>query len=153
MWSDKTHKHDDHSCFAAVPHDCFPGNGHDLPQLSQCDNQHAKAALLQHPQEMEIQSVSAVCLCVKPISLSDEPLSAGRRAEAESAPPVLRFRGGWEGGEHFRHHIWRCWILLSPPPQRDGANPSLFASRSARTTGKADEEVVGESEEVTGGRG
>lgn len=72
----------------------FPRNGHYLLLLSKCDNHHAKAALLQRPQEMEIQSLSALCVfvceCVRtqPISLSDELLSACRRAEAESAPPI-----------------------------------------------------------------
>lgn len=43
----------------------YPGNGHYLLRLSQCDKQHTKAPLHQHPQEMKIQCLSVyVCVCV-----------------------------------------------------------------------------------------
>lgn len=101
---------------------------------------------------MEIQCLSAVCVCAReslcayecvrtqPISLSDELLSACRRAEAESAPPIPQMQLWKETGGrgHFRRYIWKC--RNSPPWQ---GSPSLFTSRSSHSTGKADG-VVGE---------
>lgn len=92
---------------------CFrAGNGHYLLLLSQCDNRHAKAALLSHPQEMNIQ-----CVCVSVYECVWNPSNFPFRwavigEQRQSQCPLLRRcsskkeKKGREG--HFRRQIWKC---------------------------------------------
>lgn len=119
-------------CCHSLP--CFPGSGHYLLLLSQCDNHCAKAAPLQHPQEIEIQC----CVCTYSANVSFRwALIYMQRRGRVSAPYSTNAasEGHGEGGEHFRCHTWKCWNSLHSLPPWQG-NPSLFASRSAHTTGK-----------------
>lgn len=116
------------------------GNGHYVPLLSHSDNLCAKVALLQKPQEMRIQHLSApcvcVCVCVQSISLSDESSSASRGIAPHSTD-VASVGEGKEGvlptpymdvlesPHHHQHptHLWQ-------------GKPFLFTSRSVHSTGK-----------------
>lgn len=118
MWSDKMYIHYGQSCFAAVPHYSV---SQEMDMICFCSVSVTIATLKLHcfnalRRWKPSPYLLCVFVCVKPISLSHELLSACRRAEAESAPPILRFRRRREGGEHFRRHIWRGWNPPTTPP-------------------------------------
>lgn len=116
---------------------CFPGNGHYLLLLSQCDNHGAKAAPLQRPQEMEIQC--CVCVCVYSANfpfrwaLIYVQESRGRVSAPYSTDAASE--GDGEGGGTSGAIHGSAGIPPPPSTPRQGT-PSLFASRSAHTTGK-----------------
>lgn len=86
-------------CCQSLP--CFPGNRHYLLLLSQCDHHRAKAAPLQHPQEMEIQCCVCVCVLSQRLFQMSSYLHAGEQRQSQR--PLLhkrsfrRTRGGREG--------------------------------------------------------